>query len=502
VSLLALSLVALPAAAAGFLREPAEAGVHQQGSPHLRRGVELLRSNNIDAAIVELEAAVAEQPANPAAQYFLGRALMLAGRNVEAIVHLDTALPTAADRGTVQLVRGEVLLALDRLEEAQAALDEADAARPGYPPIAYHLAELCYRAGKPEKAMEKFAAAAAISPKWTAPSMRAGEIAVEMGDAERAAEFYRTVIEIAPDEPVFWIRYGDALAALPDFEAAVEAYRQAVAVNPDFPPARLALGYLYFNEQQFEPAERVLEEFLERWPSTAQAQVPLAEIRMINGEHEAALALIESAFEEVEQAARISAESAGDPRGPLAVGIRELQAQILMNLDRLDEAENVARILLEVDPRNLDAMFVLGSALARKGDLEGREHLVRFKTLSDAREATEMGMQQLMEAHNPDAASEEFQRALALDSENLQALQGLGAAQVAMGHYREAVLTLTKARQAGAGGVEWFREWVIALYGDGREDEARLAWREARSAGLTLGPRVWTLLKDAGEACQ
>lgn len=473
----------------------------QQGSPSLQRGIELLRGNNIDAAIVELEAAVEEQPANPAAQYFLGRALMLAGRNIEALQHLDTALPNAADKGTVQLVRGQALLALDRLSEAEAALDDAAEARPGYPPIAYYRAEICYLAGKPEEAISRFAVAASISPRWTAPAMRAGEIAVELQDAPRAAEFYRAVTEIAPDEPVFWIRYGDALNAVPDFEAAVDAYRQAVAVDPDFPPAHLALGYLYFNEQQFEPAGEILEGFLERWPNTAQAQVPLAEIRMINGEHEAALALVESAFEAVEAAARTSAEAAGDPRGPLAVGIRELQAQILMNLDRLDEAERVARILLELDSRNLDAMFVLGSVLARQGDVEGREHLARFKTLSDSREALETGLQQFMEAHDPERASQEFARSFELDPDSPEALQWLGAAQVAMEEYEEAVVTLSRARQAGAGGIDWLREWVLALHGAGRTDEAEVAWQEARQRDLKLGPRVWAVLKETSGVC-
>ena len=497
--LIALHLL-VPAAAGAFGASPSSAR-EQQGSPRLQRGIELLRGNNVEAAIVELEAAVADQPANPAAQYFLGRALMLAGRNLEALQHLDTALPNAADKGTVQLLRGQVLLALDRLVEAQEALDDAAVSRPGYPPIAYHRAEICYLAGKPEKAIEQFAAAAAISPRWTAPAMRAGEIAVELQDAARAAQFYRAVTEIAPEEPVFWIRYGDALNAVPDFEAALGAYRQAVAVEPDFPPARLALGYLYFNEQQFEPAAAILEEFLERWPNTAQAQVPLAEIRMINGDHEEALALVEAAFETVEEAARGSAGAVGNPRGPLAVGIRELQAQILMNLDRLDEAERVARVLLELDARNLDAMFVLGSVLARKGDTEGREHLTRFKTLSDAREALETGMQQFMEAHNPERASQQFSRSLELDPENPEALQGLGAAQVAMGQYEEAVATLSRARQAGADGADWYREWVLALHGAGRKEEAEVAWREAKQRELKLGPRVWAALKDADGAC-
>jgi tetratricopeptide (TPR) repeat protein len=223
---------------------------------------------------------------------------------------------------------------------------------------------------------------------------------------------------------------------------------------------------------------------------------------MINGQHEEALALVEAAFQTVEQAARTSAEASGDPRGPLAVGIRELQAQILMNLNRLDDAERVARVLLELDSRNLDAMFVLGSVLARKRDAEGREHLARFKTLSDAREAMEMGMQQFMEARDAESAVEHFNEALDFDPENPQALQGLGAAQVSMGQYQQAVETLARAREAGSSGADWFREWVVALHGSGREEEARLAWREAQRHAMTLGPRVWAILRNTEGACQ
>ena len=65
---------------------PGSAPALQDAAQHLQRGVELLDSNQVDAAIVELEQAVSLQPRNPRARYELGRALYAAGRYEDELV--------------------------------------------------------------------------------------------------------------------------------------------------------------------------------------------------------------------------------------------------------------------------------------------------------------------------------------------------------------------------------------------------------------------------------
>ena len=71
--------------------------VVQGATQHLRRGVELLDSNQPQAAIAELDQAVTLEPGNPRIRYYLGRALYGTGQYEKALEHLAIGLPVAAD---------------------------------------------------------------------------------------------------------------------------------------------------------------------------------------------------------------------------------------------------------------------------------------------------------------------------------------------------------------------------------------------------------------------
>ena len=483
---------------------PGSAPALQDAAQHLQRGVELLDSNQVGAAIAELEQAVSLQPGNPRVRYHMGRALYAAGRYENAIEHLTIGLPLAADPSAFGLLLGQSLIELDRLTAARAALDAAAASRPRYPPIEQQLARICYRAGNVAAALEKFAQTAEIAPRWTVPRLQAAAIAAEAGNPELAAEFFRASLDIDPAQPLVWIRLGDALAAHLDYEGAVRAYETAIENAPELIEARLSLAYLLFNRQQFDEAGRLLADLRERLPDDPQILLPIAEIQMIGGEHEEALDNIEAALRAIGNAATAATPGAGrtnPPSSPLLLRAQELRAKTLMSLNRLADAETAAREVLAADPSNLDGLFVLGTALVRAGNPRGREHLTTFRQLSDTREHRELAYEYYVTGKDPIRAATEFERALAIDPDDAGTLTGLATVRLAQGDADAAIELLDRARAAGATSLTWYREWVLALHAAGRTAEATETWHQVRAAGVILGPRVWAALGQHEGAC-
>ena len=473
----------------------------QGASQHLQRGVELLDANQPQAAIAELDQAVELEPGNPRIRYYLGRALYLTGQYEKALEHLTTGLPVAADPSAFGLIMGQSLIELDRLNEARSALDGAAALRPDYPPIQLQLAQVCYRAGNVDAALQKLAETAELAPQWTVPRLQAASIAAEKGDAATAAELFASTLDISGDLPLIWVRLGDNLEANLDYEGAIQAYRSAIATSPDLLAPQLALAYLFFNRQQFDDAATVLAELLQRVPGDPQILLPVGEIQMIEGQHEAALETIQSALRALERAPAATLQQVGSQRDGLRLRALELQAKTLTSLDRVTEAEAAARTLLAMNPSNLDGLFVLGTVLLRSGNQEGRDHLRRFQRLSDVREHRELAYDFYRRGRDPDRAVAEFEKALVIEPQDAATLTGLGTVRLAQGNAAAAVELLAQAREAGAASVEWYREWILALHAAERSDEATQVWQQVREAGVTLGPRVWAALGNHQGAC-
>ncbi len=500
--IVAVSLAVVPAASEA---------PHQTPDQRMQRGVELLSENRVGEALAEFEAVVAARPDFPSARYYMGQALNAAGRYEEAIEHLRTGLPDAPDKSAFRIVLGQSLIELDRLSEARAALDAAAEESPGLPRIPYYLARICYRTGSVDAALEGFARAAEMAPDWTAPRLRGADIAFERGDLATAAAFYRAVLDIDPGRTAVWIKYGDALAgglefsavSVPssdDFEGPLGAYESAVASDPESEAARIALAYFLFNRQHFDEARASIEDFLRRSPSNAYALLLEAEIRILDGADEEALDSLERALENQNaEASAAGSESISASR--FRIDLLELQARALMNLNRLLEAESVARGLLLADPLNVEGFYVLGTTLMRAGRPEGRDYLGAFQRLSDARLHRDLGFNYYRSRNEPARAASEFEEALRINPNDTVALIGLGTVRNAQGDQGAAIEALSQAWQAGADSTDWYREWILALHAAGRTDEATRLWQQMRAGGTTLGPRVWAALGRHEGAC-
>ena len=473
----------------------------QDPEMHLQRGVELLASMRVAEAIDQLETALLQRPRDVRIRYHLGRALLMAGRAEEAVEHLQVALEVAPEPGPVHFLLGQVYLETGDFAAAKAELDAAAASRPDFLQIDFYRAELCYRVGQVSSAREKLGALLELVPEWEAALVRAGTLALEQGDVAEAIRLLQAALEISSENPLVWLRLGTALVDNDQANEALAAYRKAVELAPSFPTALNAVAIQLINLDEHEEAMDALDAVLANDPDDGVMRYHRANLMSREGQHAEALAEIDEALEDLRAPGAASAESATEIHS-LAKAIH-LRADLLMKLDRREEAVEVLRELVVSEPDYPEALFLLGNALARSGErAEGVEMLARFKTLSDAREHRQLGDQFRTLEKDPVRARAEFEDALEIIPDDPGSLLGLGAVQRETGEIEESLETLARARAAGAGDVEWYREWVLALHTAGREAEARQAWEEARREGFTLGPAVWAVMYDGATLCK
>lgn len=230
-----------------------------------------------------------------------------------------------------------------------------------------------------------------------------------------ACRRYRAAARLAPRDVRTHLNLGAALEAAGDAPSAFRAYESALKVEPANPYATYNLGRLHYARGEHAEAERFLQRALQAEPDFFDARVALANTQEARGEMAAAADSLKSALalrpghggtwynyadiqwklgspEEAERALRRAADAAPghaladfhvarleNSRGNYAeaqlrldTALRVnpdfldawcLRAEVLLRLERVDEAERAARRACALDAKSAAAWFLLGLAL-------------------------------------------------------------------------------------------------------------------------------------------
>lgn len=315
---------------------------------------------------------------------------------------------------------------------------------------------------------------------------------------ETALAHARRVCELAPDNWRGWFWCATILDFMGRDEEALAACEKALSVAPDDVEIRGMSVGLLVKTGHFAEALKRLEEVLQVRPESSQtcllsalAVEGLGRVDEAEAHYRKALALDPDNATALERLGCLlgnagrHAEAVGQFETllglkPEASNAWRLSALALEELGRLDGAEERYRKALALDPANAAALERLGILLGKAGRhaeaLEQFEALLRLKP--EESEAWRLSAVAFHELGRLDPAEECYRKALALDGNNANALEGLGALLVGEGRHGEALEQFELLNRL-AESPEARLLLAVALQTLGRQEEAEAQYRRS-----------------------
>jgi tetratricopeptide (TPR) repeat protein len=266
----------------------------------------------------------------------------------------------------------------------------------------------------------------------------------EKGQAERALEEWERAIRLNPDHFEAHYNLGLAYADAGDNPLAIEELSEALRVNPDDPDTLRELGGIFLEDGRVDDAIAPLRQALERAPRDGQAARWLAEAY-----------LAQSNFAEATRTLAAVARAADD-------------ADWLFDLGKSYER----------DHRRAQALWAYEQAVAvnnkHREAILGIERLTRTDSSSDAALAAKHLQRgnQFDESGDATRAIAEWQEALALDPDCVEARYNLGIAYADEGNFDLAIEELRAVIRATPLDLDARRELAEIFLDAGKSQDA------------------------------
>ena len=234
--------------------------------PHLEKvreqtalGIAQIGTGQLQPAVENLQAALAQHPNDPDLLYYLGRASGLLSK--QAIDTLQAAYP---DSTRAHQALAENYFVLRQMPQAEKEFLETLRLRPDTPELHMELGLVYAGSAQWPKAEEQFRAQTKLQPGNAEGAYRRGTALLQQGKASEARIELQRADRLQPEMPETLYSLGKAAALAGDPAAAEKAWTKLLAIEKDSSLAaqtHFALAGLYRKQGKTADAERETQEF-------------------------------------------------------------------------------------------------------------------------------------------------------------------------------------------------------------------------------------------------
>ena len=441
----------------------------------------------------------------------LARVALAQGKDEEAIVQLQSALQQERANPAAVLILAGLYESLSRYDQAIAVMEAAERAAPRRVEFSLRLGELYLKKGRYDDAEAKARELLAAHPDLGAAHVIRGQALLAKGDS-RALKDFTDIVKENPNSAQAQALLARAYVRLGRNADAQAAYREAIKLDPQFVPAKTELALTSgqkTNRAELQGYVEQLRAFIKASPKNLLARETLSRYLLFLGEtkeakeqlkaildvapgHPAAnllmagLAMSEGKRDEAAKYARWVLRSK-----PSDIDANVFMAQYLLQANRRDEAAKHLETALQVNPTLLGVKLQLAAIYAGQDRFDDAMRLAREVQKTEPKNPglpIVMGMV-LVGQKKPQEAIEAFNQALAVKSDLGDAHRGLGQAYEQLNQTDKAVAAYQRA---------------IAINGNDAASLNNLAWilseaRKSPDEALPLVTRAEQLAPDAPE---
>jgi tetratricopeptide (TPR) repeat protein len=241
-------------------------GYNAEAIPHLEKvheqtalGIAQIGTGQLQQAVENLQAALAQHPNDPDLLYYLGRASGLLSKQ-----SIDTLQAGYPDSARAHQALAENYFVLRQMPQAEKEFLEALRLRPDTPELHLELGLVYAGSAQWPKAEEQFRAQTKLQPGNAEGAYRLGAALLQQGKASEARIALQRADHLQPEMPETLYSLGKAAALAGDSAAAEKAWRKLLSIEKDSSLAaqtHFALAGLYRKQGKAADAERETQEF-------------------------------------------------------------------------------------------------------------------------------------------------------------------------------------------------------------------------------------------------
>src|SRR5262249_42456173 len=279
--------------------------------------------------------------------HLLGVIYYQRGEREAAVQQIDAALAVNPDVAAAHNNRGNALKDLGLANEALASYDRAIALKANYAEAHYNRGNVLRELKRDPEAIESYDRALAVRPDYPEALSNRGSVLKQLGRYDEGLASLDRAIALRSDYAEAWFNRANALAALKRHDEALASCDKAVALRPELAEAHNNRGHALEKLRRFEEA-------IEAYDRALALKADYADALNNRGNARKELKRFDEALADYDRALALEPDHA-DAFFNRGIALAELKRSedALASFDRA----------IEIDPRHAEAHFNRGSAL-------------------------------------------------------------------------------------------------------------------------------------------
>ncbi len=309
-----------------------------------------------DEAEDRLKRALALSPESTAVQVALARVRCDAHKCAESVLPLQKILQIEPKNLDARLALVRALVEGGQPDESVAMIAAAAAQAPKDARVLYWQGRVGLVAGDHdrEKALQRFKDAIGADSKYIAAYLAESNAYAQLGKPDDALDALKQAEAKASDDPALMVELGQAYLGLGKAADAEARFRAALDKRPDFSAARIELGAALEAEDKAADAQKEYEAIAKKEPEYPGLAEKQARLQAKLGNREQAMELYTQALKQ------------GVPTATL----RLATAQLALDMDKAEQARQLAEWVTREDDRSAVAHLMVAKAQLALGHIE------------------------------------------------------------------------------------------------------------------------------------
>jgi tetratricopeptide (TPR) repeat protein len=241
-------------------------GYATEAIPHLERagarealGIAQIQTGQLNDAVVNFSAVLAQRPNDPDLLYYLGHSSGLLSKGA-----IDTLLTVAPDSARAHQALAENYFALRQMPQAEREYREALRLRPELPGLHLELGQVYANSGQWPQAEQEYRSEAKLQPGSAEAAYRLGSALLQQGKSQEAFTELKRANDLKTDMPETLYSLGKAASLVGDTAVAEKAWLRVIDLEKNTALAaqsHFGLAALYRKEGKTSQAQQQMQEF-------------------------------------------------------------------------------------------------------------------------------------------------------------------------------------------------------------------------------------------------